>query len=155
MSVTNWRRMWVIKHPKDRLVFVSSWTSSIVCKMCLQRQKGVQRVAFLRVSTLRRACGQKLVTTIFAKNRCIGGKSTNTDLRVGFLLPCGRAPKKSRRWSMLGASTPSGKGTPRTGSIGTVITALMSYESIWMVGPLATVYIIKPLSSSWVIIIWP
>jgi hypothetical protein len=152
--------MWVIKHPKDKLVFVSSRSSSTVCKMCLHRQKGVlitiayRRLAFLSVNSLRRAWGQKFVTTTFAKNLCIRAKAPILIWEWVLSSPYCWAPKKSRRQSMLGASTLSGKGTLGIGSTGTPITALISCGSIWMVCPLTKVCMIRPLSASWVTIIW-
>jgi hypothetical protein len=130
ISGTTWRQIWVIRHPKDRHVFFSSRTSSIVCKMCLHRKKGVRitmayrRVAFLRVSSLRQAWSQIFVTTIFAKNRCIGAKAPMLIWEWDLSLRCGLVPNKSCKNSMLGAS--SGKGTPETGRTGSPITELIS-----------------------------
>jgi hypothetical protein len=89
--------------PKGQTSVRLTRTSSIQCIICLHRQKGVhitiayRRWAFLRVSSLRRAWGQKFVTTIFAKNMCIGANAPVLIWEWALSSPYGRASKKSRR----------------------------------------------------------
>jgi hypothetical protein len=73
------------------------------------------------------------------------GKSSNTDLRVGLLLPLRSRTKEITEKVMLGASTPRRKGTPETGKIGTLSTEQISWGSTWMVCPLTIVCMIRPL----------
>jgi hypothetical protein len=86
-------------------------------------------VAFLKVNALRGAWGQKLVTTIFAKNRCIGANVLILIREWDFSSSYGQGPKKLWRKSMLEASTPGGKGTLETGKTGTPSTKLISWGS--------------------------
>jgi hypothetical protein len=71
-----------------------------------------------------------LVTTTFAKNRCIRAKAPILICECDFSSLYGLVPKKLCRMSMLGASSPGGKGTPETGKIGIPITTLISCGSI-------------------------
>jgi hypothetical protein len=71
-----------------------------------------------------------LVTTTFAKNRCIGAKAPILICEWDLSSLCGLVLKKSCRKSMMGVSSPEGKGTPETGRTGTPITKLITWGSI-------------------------
>jgi hypothetical protein len=70
------------------------------------------------------------LTTTFAKNRCIGEKAPMLIWEWDLSSLYGLVPNKSCRKLMLGASSPTRKGTPETSKTGTPITALISYGSI-------------------------